>query len=930
LNFEPTVTQDMDHSFPWPIEAIATHRHRHDGETARTASITKAPSRTKESRFLQEQQQQQQQQEEQNASIKPPIELGDVGFLVSPIDGNFTVSSNANSTNLNSTKEHDNNYNNTIDWEFSIPTLAPTVSIAPSAAPSMVPTAVPDGKISSTDSTVLRQTVQVYGTLYLVMTVLFCVFRKLYPKWYNIRSWVTDLKCDIAQTCLEEFGWISWFWKVFEIDEDDILAQCGMDALCLIRVLRIGRKLAIVGCVHALWLIPVYATAETSPETEYLTDRLVLISTANLPSESPRFLATVICAYIIFGYAMWLIREELQWYTAKRHMFLSQRRPRNYAVYVAGIPEEYRSDQKLQEFFQQSGATSSILQANVALSCPVLENLVNQRNGVEAQLKHARAYEELHGARAKRLMVNLGRGLPFSKSNLSSNNNTGSGRSGRSGGGGIVDVVDSIDDLELKLRQLTKDIVITYQDMMRRNDPLTLEQHREMVMMEMEERKTQERQQFIVHRSHDPGGHDLEHVEVTCHTAEMIKSSLHDTDRYSKAAEDFFLGFLSHSQARQQQQQQQAQQPRQQEQQSQQEEQKDVKRVSIHSSENLIHPISDDESLTPSCYDSESNDLYFDHTTNLRNLEFPGASPNGGSRMVTHRRRNPQSAYDSPSRSTITSTHGILSRYGESFQSNSVNEATDQLGQPEISETSDSTKTKLTWNHAIRTIGTAGKLVVNVGADAAKQAGNIGVNQIDSNLRFAAGMGVDNIKAIQASAAAVVPMVMARREGMPLEAGFVVFKDLYTTQAALQMLHHPVAGAMRVSTAPGPDEIYWKNVGLPGSAVRTGTLLSLTATVVLCLFWTVPVSFISALTEVNSLKQNIPALADVVEEYPAIENFLALLAPLLLLILQDVLLPIFLEWFAEWEGHISSSTMESAVFVKYAMFVLVQTVSFCL
>ena len=157
---------------------------------------------------------------------------------------------------------------------------------------------------------------------------------------------------------------------------------------------------------------------------------------------------------------------------------------------------------------------------------------------------------------------------------------------------------------------------------------------------------------------------------------------------------------------------------------------------------------------------------------------------------------------------------------------------------------------------------------------------------------------------------------------MPLEAGFVVFKDLYSTQAALQMLHHPDAGTMRVSVAPGRGETFWSNVGLPGSALRTGRLLSLAATVTLCLFWTVPVSFVSALTEVNSLKEKIPVLGQMVENNPSLEDFLALIAPLLLLILQDFLLPMFLQWFSGWEGHISISTLESAVFVKYAAFVV--------
>ena len=41
------------------------------------------------------------------------------------------------------------------------------------------------------------------------------------------------------------------------------------------------------------------------------------------------------------------------------------------------------------------------------------------------------------------------------------------------------------------------------------------------------------------------------------------------------------------------------------------------------------------------------------------------------------------------------------------------------------------------------------------------------------------------------NAAAIAPILLNNGEASPREAGFVVFRDLYTTQAALQMLHHP-------------------------------------------------------------------------------------------------------------------------------------------
>ena len=74
------------------------------------------------------------------------------------------------------------------------------------------------------------------------------------------------------------------------------------------RVLEFGVKLAAVGMCVAVFLIPVYFTAPTSVETEGITDSVVKMSTTNVPSGDLRFLATVLAAYVVFGYAMMVMK----------------------------------------------------------------------------------------------------------------------------------------------------------------------------------------------------------------------------------------------------------------------------------------------------------------------------------------------------------------------------------------------------------------------------------------------------------------------------------------------------------------------------------------------------------------------------------------------------------------------------------------------
>jgi hypothetical protein len=175
------------------------------------------------------------------------------------------------------------------------------------------------------------------------------------------------------------------------------------------------------------------------------------------------------------------------------------------------------------------------------------------------------------------------------------------------------------------------------------------------------------------------------------------------------------------------------------------------------------------------------------------------------------------------------------------------------------------------------------------------------------------------------NAAALAPILRIGGEGAPRPAGFVTFKNRYTTQAALQMLQHPSSTSMLIEEAPTPSEVFWRNVGLPDKARRTGSLLSFAATSTLCLFWSFPVAFISSLTEVNSLKKNLPRLGEMIEKSPALEMFFALLAPLLLLGLNEAVLPVTLKWFAQWEGHISSPRLEASLFRKLSAFQIIQT-----
>ena len=109
--------------------------------------------------------------------------------------------------------------------------------------------------------------------------------------------------------------------------------------------------------------MPIYATSEESEETAGIDDAIVQLSTSNVPTGSRRFIATVIGAYVIFGYAMYNMMQEFQWFYMNRYAFLKKPLPRNYAVYVQNIPEEYQTRQKLYEYFSRFAMMGHLMTA---------------------------------------------------------------------------------------------------------------------------------------------------------------------------------------------------------------------------------------------------------------------------------------------------------------------------------------------------------------------------------------------------------------------------------------------------------------------------------------------------------------------------------------------------------------------------------------
>jgi calcium permeable stress-gated cation channel len=236
------------------------------------------------------------------------------------------------------------------------------------------------------DSSLVLRTLRIYGSLYAVSLLLFTILRRLFPRAYNVREWSPTQQCSLAKDSIYHNP-ISWLWQVFAVSDLELHDQCGMDAVCFLRALRFGRKLAFLGCCQAVYLIPIYYTggAVQDPNSNNNNtnnnninaaiatidlrdaDFFAKISIDNVASSSHRLLGTVVAAYVCYFYTFYLILQEYKWYTAHRHKFLSETTPRNYAVYVSGIPASYQSSHQLHAYFSQCSKNDAVLEAHIVL-----------------------------------------------------------------------------------------------------------------------------------------------------------------------------------------------------------------------------------------------------------------------------------------------------------------------------------------------------------------------------------------------------------------------------------------------------------------------------------------------------------------------------------------------------------------------------------
>lgn len=193
------------------------------------------------------------------------------------------------------------------------------------------------------------------------------------------------------------------------------------------------------------------------------------------------------------------------------------------------------------------------------------------------------------------------------------------------------------------------------------------------------------------------------------------------------------------------------------------------------------------------------------------------------------------------------------------------------------------------------------------------------------------GKKVDTIDWCRAELQKVIPKVeemQAKHRAADVEtlnSVFVEFSTLAEAQSAYQSLaHHHVLHMAPRFTGITPGEIIWSNLRIKWWERVMRLIATNSFVVALVIFWSIPVAFVGAISNINYLIQILPWLSFINNLPTVLLGLITGLLPSILLAVLMALLPIILRLVAKLSGDPTRSAVELSVQNYYFAFQVIQ------
>lgn len=151
---------------------------------------------------------------------------------------------------------------------------------------------------------------------------------------------------------------------------------------------------------------------------------------------------------------------------------------------------------------------------------------------------------------------------------------------------------------------------------------------------------------------------------------------------------------------------------------------------------------------------------------------------------------------------------------------------------------------------------------------------------------------------------------------------FVEMRTFTAATIAIQSMHSSKPGAMNVMTAPEPRDVLWNNIYVSKGAARTRSYIGESVVLLVIAFYVVPVALVSLLVSASSLISSSPRLAQLDEASSFFATAIAMVQPMCIVTLQQLLPPLFI-MIGEAEGLVSFSEIQMRTFSRYFLFQVV-------
>lgn len=131
-----------------------------------------------------------------------------------------------------------------------------------------------------------------------------------------------------------------------------------------------------------------------------------------------------------------------------------------------------------------------------------------------------------------------------------------------------------------------------------------------------------------------------------------------------------------------------------------------------------------------------------------------------------------------------------------------------------------------------------------------------------------------------------------------------------------------VRGA-RVQLAPSPKDIIWENLLKNDHARRSATIFGTLLLGFIMVIYTAPLAVVSAISNLASLTAYVPFLSDWSGSSPTTFAIVSGVLPPLLAVLLQLILPMIIRAICKWQGAITHTRLDRAVFARYFFFLVI-------